>query len=161
MPLLLPVRLTAVLTQPSRLNRFGPTSRPRRRTADSRGHTSFTFPLAATPIEPCALLYSCLLDSYRHHGCPLRGSPSLRHHHRSTFSDHFLSPFVFDVVSTDQCVTQSFTVGGAGLWAIRRWDNEGKMPRWNKDKWDRVSEPATYPMRPGSDVLTLLQQSML
>ncbi|GJP87447.1 hypothetical protein AnigIFM49718_002299 [Aspergillus niger] len=31
----------------------------------------------------------------------------------------------------------SFTVGGAGLWAIRRWDNEGKMPRWNKDKWDR------------------------
>ncbi|EHA20761.1 hypothetical protein ASPNIDRAFT_128453, partial [Aspergillus niger ATCC 1015] len=32
----------------------------------------------------------------------------------------------------------SFTVGGAGLWAIRRWDNEGKMPRWNKDKWDRV-----------------------
>ncbi|RAK92844.1 hypothetical protein BO79DRAFT_207239 [Aspergillus costaricaensis CBS 115574] len=31
----------------------------------------------------------------------------------------------------------SFTVGGAGLWAVRKWDNEGKMPRWNKDKWDR------------------------
>ncbi|RAH57311.1 hypothetical protein BO85DRAFT_488794 [Aspergillus piperis CBS 112811] len=33
----------------------------------------------------------------------------------------------------------SFTVGGAGLWAVRKWDNEGKMPRWNKDKWDRQS----------------------
>ncbi|GLA95898.1 hypothetical protein AtubIFM57143_002919 [Aspergillus tubingensis] len=54
----------------------------------------------------------------------------------------------------------SFTVGGAGLWAVRKWDNEGKMPRWNKDKWDRVSEPASNPMRPGSDVLTLLQQMM-
>ncbi|GLA40389.1 hypothetical protein AnigIFM63309_008222 [Aspergillus niger] len=37
----------------------------------------------------------------------------------------------------------SFTVGGAGLWAIRRWDNEGKMPRWNKDKWDRRNSELT------------------
>lgn len=33
-----------------------------------------------------------------------------------------------------------FGVTGAGLYVVKRFANEGKKPRWNRDLWDRVSD---------------------
>jgi hypothetical protein len=35
---------------------------------------------------------------------------------------------------------QMFGVTGAGLYVVKRFANEGKKPRWNRDLWDRVSD---------------------
>lgn len=35
---------------------------------------------------------------------------------------------------------QMFGVTGTGLYVVKRFANEGKKPRWNRDLWDRVSD---------------------
>ncbi|KAJ5101670.1 hypothetical protein NUU61_003892 [Penicillium alfredii] len=30
-----------------------------------------------------------------------------------------------------------FTATGAGLYTVKRWANDGKKARWNRDLWDR------------------------
>lgn len=45
-----------------------------------------------------------------------------------------------------------FGVTGAGLHFVKRFSNEGKKTRWNRDLWDRVSR-ACYPRSEMVDVL--------
>ena len=37
-----------------------------------------------------------------------------------------------------------FGVTGAGLHFVKRFANEGKKTRWNRDLWDRVSQLRTH-----------------
>ncbi|OOF98157.1 hypothetical protein ASPCADRAFT_205430 [Aspergillus carbonarius ITEM 5010] len=41
-------------------------------------------------------------------------------------------------------IIASFSVGSAGLWAVKRYANEGKKARWNRDLWDRQMMERDY-----------------
>ncbi|CEJ62334.1 hypothetical protein PMG11_10836 [Penicillium brasilianum] len=44
----------------------------------------------------------------------------------------------FEALLPYAIITGMFGVTGAGLYVVKRFANEGKKPRWNRDLWDRV-----------------------
>lgn len=74
------------------------------------------------------------LCANRQNGCSLRGPPSLCDHHGR--ASHPLVP----LRALTNRIPQMFGVTGAGLYVVKRFANEGKKPRWNRDLWDRVSD---------------------
>ncbi|KAF7719999.1 Uncharacterized protein PECH_008133 [Penicillium ucsense] len=44
----------------------------------------------------------------------------------------------FEALLPYAIITGMFGVTGAGLYVVKRFANDGKKPRWNRDLWDRV-----------------------
>ncbi|EPS31731.1 hypothetical protein N7539_004607 [Penicillium diatomitis] len=43
----------------------------------------------------------------------------------------------FEALLPYAIITGMFGVTGAGLYVVKRFANDGKKPRWNRDLWDR------------------------
>ncbi|KAI2790556.1 hypothetical protein POX_d06076 [Penicillium oxalicum] len=72
----------------------------------------------------------------------------------------------FEALLPYAIITGMFGVTGAGLYVVKRFANDGKKPRWNRDLWDRVSVPTPF-VDCGREIerdrirwLTFLQQMM-
>jgi hypothetical protein len=52
-----------------------------------------------------------------------------------------------------------FGVSGYGLHYVKRFANDGKKARWNRDLWDRVSQ--FIPGRPRSELLNIYANSSI
>ncbi|OOQ90553.1 hypothetical protein PEBR_03621 [Penicillium brasilianum] len=50
----------------------------------------------------------------------------------------------FEALLPYAIITGMFGVTGAGLYVVKRFANEGKKPRWNRDLWDRQSKSRPF-----------------